>query len=96
MKEHLLNIVKNRFFIAFAVFFIWVLLFDENNLLERSQLVKQYNQLEQDKKYYLQQLEKDSRRLEELQTNNENLEKFAREEYLMKKPNEDVFVIVKE
>ena len=96
MKQHLLNILKNRYFIAFAVFFIWVLLFDENNLIERSQLLKQYNQLEQDKAYYLQQLEKDSRRLEELQTNNENLEKFAREEYLMKKPNEDVFVIVKE
>lgn len=96
MKQYLLKIIKNRYFIAFAVFFIWVLIFDENNLFERSQLVKQYKQLEQDKEYYLEQLAKDSRRLEELQTNNENLEKFAREEYLMKKPNEDVFVIVKE
>ena len=96
MKQKIIDIVKNRFFIAFMAFFLWVLLFDENNLIERIQLVNQYKQLEQDKAYYLEQLEKDSRRLEELQTNNENLEKFAREEYLMKRPNEDVFVIVKE
>ena len=41
----------------------------------------------------MKKFENDRNRLNELRTNNENLEKFAREQYLMKKPNEDIFII---
>lgn len=51
-------------------------------------------QLEKDKAYYEKKIIEDSQRLKELKTNKENLEKFAREQYLMKRDNEDVFVIV--
>ena len=54
------------------------------------------NQLEEDREYYLEQIQKDSARLSELTTNKENLEKYAREQFLMKKPNEDVFVVIEE
>jgi cell division protein FtsB len=57
-----------------------------------SELRKIHN-LEKEKEYYLQKIENDRNRLKELQTNSENLEKFAREQYYMKKPNEDIFVI---
>jgi hypothetical protein len=53
-------------------------------------------ELEAEKNFYLKKYEQDSKRLKELRTDNENLEKFAREQYLMKKENEDVFVIVEE
>ncbi len=53
-------------------------------------------QLEDDREYYLEQIQKDSARLSELTTNKENLEKYAREQFLMKKPNEDVFVVIEE
>jgi cell division protein FtsB len=49
-----------------------------------------------EKEYYQQKIEEDRRRIDELKTNTENLEKFAREQYLMKKDNEDIFVIVDE
>lgn len=92
----LLKLLRNKFVIASIAFVVWVLLFDENNLIERYQLTRELRQLEKDKVYYLEKIEKDAVRLDELQTNDENLEKFAREQYLMKKDNEDVFVIVKE
>lgn len=54
------------------------------------------NQLENEQKYYREKIEEDKRKKEELLGNRDNLEKFAREQYLMKKENEDIFIIVKE
>ena len=53
-------------------------------------------QLENDREYYLEQIQVDSARLHELTTNRDNLEKYAREQFLMKKSNEDVFVVIEE
>lgn len=92
----LLRIVRNKYFIATLVFIFWVSLFDENNLIERYSLIQELHQIEKDRRYYTQRIEEDAARLKELRTNNENLEKFAREQYLMRKDNEDVFFIVKE
>ena len=77
---------------AFVV--IWVLFFDQNNLIDRYRLTRDLNQLEKDYKYYLERIQIDSARIMELKTSPENLEKFAREQYLMKKDNEDIFVII--
>ena len=43
--------------------------------------------------YLRQKVKADKLKIEELKTDNKNLEKFAREEFLMKKENEDIFVI---
>lgn len=55
---------------------------------------KKIEKFEKEKEYYLLKIENDRKRLNELRTNNENLEKFAREQYLMKKPDEEIFVIM--
>ena len=88
--------IKNKYILTFLVFLIWILFFDKNNLLERARNLKQLKQLEKDKIYYQERIEKDAARLEQLKTDKENLEKFAREQYYMKKENEDIFVIVEE
>jgi cell division protein FtsB len=49
--------------------------------------------MEKEKKYYLEKIKSDTKKLEELRTDRENLEKFAREQYLMKRDNEDVFIV---
>lgn len=54
------------------------------------------NKLEADKDYYEQEIKKTLEDLEELKTDPKTLEKFAREKYLMKKDNEELFVIVRE
>ena len=88
--------LKNKYLIAFALFALWVLFFDQNNLIERYQMFREKKQLENDREYYVKEKEEAANRLRELKTNNDNLEKFAREQYLMKKGDEDVFIIVEE
>lgn len=96
IKHKIFNLLRNKYFSTSLVFIVWIGLFDENNLIERFSLMGELRQIEKDKKYYARQIEIDAARLKELQTSNENLEKFAREQYLMHRKNEDVFVIVRE
>ena len=91
-----LKFLKNKYILTSILFVIWILFFDQNNLLDRKKNVNEYKQLLKDKEYYLQKIEEDRKKLEELQTNNENLEKFAREQYLMKKDDEEIFIIREE
>jgi cell division protein DivIC len=86
--------LKNKYILTLLLFFLWLLFFDQNNLLERHELNSKYNELLQEREYYMKKIEEDRKRIKELKTDNENLEKFAREQYLMKKDNEDIFVIV--
>ncbi len=58
--------------------------------------MKNLRQLEKDRDYYKERIEEDRRKLNELKTSNDNLEKFAREQYFMKKDNEDIYIIVNE
>ena len=99
MKEFFLKIwpvLKNKYVLTISVFAIWMLFFDQNNAVDRLRMSSEIRQLEDDREYYLEQIEKDSTRLHELTTDKENLEKYAREQFLMKKNNEDVFVIIEE
>ena len=95
-KKQVLNVLKNKYFITFIIFLIWLLFFDRNNIVEIAKNMKHLKQLEKDKQYYIERIENDSERLKQLRTNNENLEKFARETYFMKKHNEDLFIVVEE
>ena len=73
-----------------------MLFFDQNNLVDRMRMSAEIRQMEDDREYYMDQIEKDSTRLHELTTDKDNLEKYAREQFLMKKKNEDVFVVIEE
>lgn len=55
--------------------------------------IRAIHNLENEKEYYQNKIEQDNKKLNELKTNDENLEKFAREQYLMKKSDEDIFII---
>jgi cell division protein DivIC len=88
-----LPLLKNKYTLTFLIFLGWVCFFDQNNLVVRMKNLNQFHQLEKDKIYYTNKIRTDSARLNELKTSRENLEKFAREQYLMKKKNEDIFII---
>lgn len=94
--ENLPQFIKNKYFITAFVFVVWISFFDQNNWFERLKSMKHLKQLEEDKVYYQKKIREETKRLEELQTDRENLEKFAREQYLMKKENEDIFLIIEE
>ena len=89
----ILPLIRNRYSLSFIVFFVWIAFFDANNLIERTIKLRQERQLEKDRMFYEEKIKDDRAKLEELESNPANLEKFAREQYLMKKDNEDVFII---
>lgn len=90
------KILKNKYFITSVAFLIFIILFSQNNLIERFYSVHELNKLEKQKEYYQSIIKENSDKIKELKTDRESLEKFAREEYLMKKENEDLYIIKKE
>ena len=88
--------LKNKYFLTTVVFIVWILFFDTRDFItshfrERAELVK----LEKSKQYYEQQIAVTQKELDQLKTNPALLEKYAREKYLMKRDNEDLFLIKK-
>ncbi len=94
MLERMPPWMKNKYILTILVFLVWIILLDPNNLISRVRGIRTRNRLEQEKEYYMARIEEDRRKLTELRTSNENLEKYAREQYRMKRPDEDLFIIV--
>jgi len=86
--------LRNKYLLTIIVFFVWLLLLDSNNLISRYKEMKNLRKLKSEKEYYVQRIEEDKRKLHELKTDNQNLEKFAREQYRMKKPDEELYIIL--
>ena len=72
----------------------WMTVFDGNNFIELIKLRSEVSELREKRDYYKSEIIIVRKTEEELFSNNRNLEKFAREKYLMKKDNEDLFIIV--
>lgn len=85
---------KNKYVLTLVGFGIWLGFFSQYSLMERAGLARHFRDLQQEKQYYIEQIKRDSVRLRELTTGTEELEKYAREQYYMKKPGEDIFVVV--
>jgi cell division protein FtsB len=94
--QRLFLLFKNKFFWVTAAFLMWMLFFDKNDLLSQYQYHQEVSKLKTERNFYTIETAKVSKDLNELTSDPAQLEKFAREKYLMKKDNEDVFVIVKE
>ncbi|MBV5312576.1 MAG: septum formation initiator family protein [Prolixibacteraceae bacterium] len=98
-KELGTKIVKpifNKYLLALVGFVVWIMFFDENNLRQHQKNRQELALLEEQVRNYKQKIEADKQKLYELQTNDANLEKFAREQFLMKKADEEIYVIVEE
>lgn len=91
-KNKYLQPFKNIFILILVVFVVWMLFFDANSWLIHHELNTEIDDLENEKDYYLKEIKKDKKDLKKLNTQ-EGLEKFAREEYYMKRDNEDIFII---
>ena len=87
------NYLKNKYLIAVVLFIVWITFFDNFNLIKQSKIKKNIKQLEENKKFYIQEITKDSAEYYDLLNDAEKREKFAREKFLMKKEDEDVYII---
>jgi cell division protein DivIC len=96
MLKKLPKAFRNFYVIALAIFFVWMLVLDSNNLIARYQLSSKLSALEDEKEYYEEKIKEVQKDHDELFGDRESIEKFAREKYLMKKESEDIFVVVEE
>jgi len=92
-KVRWIKILRNKYVITSIAFFFWMLLFDGNNLLFQYKLSSDLHDLKREKQFYLSGIMSDKALLEGLRNDPATLEKFAREKYLMKRDNEEVFLI---
>ena len=83
---------QHKYLITIVAFLIIIVFLDENSLIQRAQHRQEINDLTTEIAKYRKQYEEDTERLKELTNSPEALEKIAREKYLMKKPNEDIFI----
>jgi cell division protein FtsB len=90
------RLLKNKFAIASIFFVVWMLFFDNNNWFYLKSLTDQANQKKKDIDWYQQETKKISKEYQDMSTSMDAMEKYARENYYMKKDNEDIFVIVPE
>ena len=87
--------IKNKYIITILVFIIWIFFLDDYSLIKQRKIENQIKKLKTQKEYYINEIQKDSIELNHLKTNPAEQEKFAREKFLMKKENEDIFIIKK-
>lgn len=95
-KSKLLKITGSKYFIASVLFLAWIIFFDENSVVTHQENKKRLQELVRQKKYYKEKIASDEQKLEDLNAGKKELEKFAREQYYMSKPDEDVFIVVEE
>lgn len=85
--------LKNRYAMTVIVFSVWMLFFDSNDAFMLYKLKNELRVIESEKEYFEDQIKVTRADLDNLLNDNDKLEKFAREKYLMKNSNEDIFVI---
>ena len=88
--------LKSKYLITSLVFMVWMLFFDSDDITLQLKRVKELQQLQQSEKNLDQQIADTKKELELLRTNPSTLENYAREKYLMKKDNEDLYIIAKD
>lgn len=100
MKEKLLRFVpawlRNRYGAGLFAMLLWICLFADYDLYTMLKLRHKLGQMQEQRDHYAEQIVATRAKLHEISSNQALLEKFAREQYLMKRKNEDIFVLVPE
>lgn len=94
--KNIFKYLKNKYILITVLFFLWILFFDRNNVLY---VIKKRNELKNilnEQQYYIEQIEQNKKLIELYSTDIKALEAYAREHYLMKKDDEDIYIVVYE
>jgi cell division protein DivIC len=86
------KILSNKYVLILILFIIWMLFFDTNSYLIHHELDNDINGLKDNKEFYQEEINKDKVFIKKMEDSNE-IERFAREKYYLKKENEDIFII---
>jgi cell division protein DivIC len=93
MLKKIFRVAKNRYFLVTLFALSWIIFFDRYNLMKRVEDEVELHKLKQEREYYVEQIKMVEKNRDELLSNPQSLERFARERYFMKKDNEEVYIV---
>lgn len=93
LLSHIPAWLKNKYLISFAAFCAIILFFDKNDIFTQINRHNELKELQKSKQYYTTQIAAERKESEALKTNPAVVEKIAREKYLMKRDNEELFLV---
>ena len=96
INQKIRGLFKNFYFLFFLCFVLWMTIIDSNGFINRYRLSDKLSELNSQKEFYVKEIDKVSLDKERFESDQELLEKYAREENLMKKESEDIFYVIKE
>ena len=96
INQKIRRLFRNFYFLFFLCFVLWMTIIDSNGFINRYRLSNKLSELNSQKEFYVKEINKVSLDKERFESDQELLEKYAREEYLMKKESEDIFYVIKE
>lgn len=91
-KNKWFKILSNKYFLILLVFVAWMFYFDANSFFVHKELSDEIKELENNKEYFQNEISGDKEFIEKLK-DEDQMEKFARETYYLKKENEEIFII---
>ena|SRR5256885_8466782 len=87
------SFIKNKYFLSVVCFVIWLLFFDHNDFFTQLERRRELNEIQTSKEYFTKRIAEDKKFSNDLKFNASAIEKYAREKYLMKRENEDLFLV---
>ncbi|HAI82592.1 MAG TPA: septum formation initiator [Chitinophagaceae bacterium] len=91
--KQLFHIIRNKYLIATGIFLASILFFDRNDFFTQRERQQELEALLEKKAFYEKEIAKTQKELNELQNSPAAIEKYAREQLYMKRPNEDIFIL---
>src|SRR5689334_1217506 len=91
--RHIPSFLRNKYALSSIAFVVWMLFFDRNDVFTQMERRSELNELKQSKAYFEKQIAENRKFSKDLQFNASATEKYAREHYMMKRDNEDLFII---
>lgn len=86
--------ILNKYTLVVIAFLVWMIFFDSASFLVLKELDGEIEKYEEKVEYYKEEYHKNNKYYNQLMNNKSEKEKFARENYFMKKRNEEIFIIV--
>lgn len=96
LKEKIPAILRNKFFLLFVGYFIYLLFFTQNTLISQAKLALRLRELNKEETYYTKEIAKIKKEQIELFSGIDQMETYARENYWMKRDSEDLYIFVEE
>jgi cell division protein DivIC len=93
--SHIPAWLKNKYLLTLTAFVVWMIFFDAKDILSQRERTNELKELQESKAYFTAEIARERKALEELRSNPAAIEKYAREKYLMKRENEDLFLVRK-